>query len=446
MAATISAPLARIKSELDQYVPPALIQDACRAAGHTWRERKLGPATTVHLFLLQLLARVALAGVRHVAGGLAVSAQALCKAKARLPRAVLERLITAVCSCDHDSQGEGHGAGDGVGEGEGRWRGLRVRIVDGLSCLTHDTAPLACKFGKPRNGRGTSAGYPAPKLLASLDLASGLIPRVIALPWARQEQTCLGRLLRQMSTGDLMLGDRGLVSFAHVALALGAGVHCLLRLPKGLQVHGRGAGNRRRVRRLAKQDLLVRWSRPQAPAKWLSATRWAQLPKTLTLRQVAFRLHRPGYRSTWVWVITTLSVPELYPAQEVANLYGRRWQVEVYFRDIRKTLGLWQLSARSVEGVRKEVLAFVLLYDLARRVVAEAAARQGVAPNRISFIDTLRWLAWAPLGATLPRLMVNPLRPSRASQPRRLKHARKRFPQLRGPRAACCKPAAVVKI
>jgi hypothetical protein len=219
--ATISAPLARIKSELDRYVPSGLVEDACRASGHAWRERKLGPATTVHLFLLQLLARVALAGVRHVAD-LAVSAQALCKAKARLPRAVLERLVTAVCA--------GAAVGDDDdGDGQ-RWRGLRVRVVDGLSCLTRDTAELARKFGKPRNGRGTSAGYPAPKLLASLDLSTGLIPRVIALPWARQEQTCLSRLLRLMGAGDLMLGDRGLVSFAHVALALRAGVHCLLRL------------------------------------------------------------------------------------------------------------------------------------------------------------------------------------------------------------------------
>jgi hypothetical protein len=322
-----------------------------------------------------------------------------------------------------------------------------VRVVDGLSCLTRDTAELARKFGKPRNGRGTSAGYPAPKLLASLDLSTGLIPRVIALPWARQEQTCLSRLLRLMGAGDLMLGDRGLVSFAHVALALRAGVHCLLRLPRGLQVHGRGAGNRRRVRRLGRQDLLVRWSRPTARPAWLSATRWAALPEVLTLRQVAFRLHRPGFRPTWAWVITTLSEPELYPARDVAELYGRRWQVEVYFRDIRKTLGLSQLSARSVEGVRKEVLAFVLLYDLARRVMLEAAGRQGVAPDRVSFADAVRWLAWAPLGAALlPTLVVNPCRGGRPTEPRRLKHGRKRFPQLRESRHATRKPAAEVKI
>jgi putative transposase len=440
--ATISAPLARIKSELDRYVPPGLVEDACRAAGHAWRERKLGPATTVHLFLLQLLARVALAGVRHVAG-LAVSAQALCKAKARLPRAVLERLVTAACAGAAAAAGA---AGAAAGP-DAPWRGLRIRVVDGLSCLTRDTPPLARKFGKPRNHRGTTAGYPAPKLLASLDLSTGLIPRVIALPWARQEQTCLGRLLRLMGTGDLMLADRGLVSFAHVALALRAGVHCLMRLPRGLQVHGRGTGNRRRVRRLGRQDLLVRWSRPQARPGWLSAARWAALPDVLTLRQVAFRLHRPGFRPTWAWVITTLSAPELYPARDVAELYGRRWQVEVHFRDIRKTLGLSQLSARSVEGVRKEVLAFVLLYDLVRRVMLEASARQGVPADRVSFADAVRWLAWAPLGAALPpTLLVNPCRTGRPTEPRRLKRGRKRFPQLREPRAACRKPAAEVKI
>ena len=169
--ATISHSLAGIKSQLDQYVPAGLIEDACRKAGHTWRERKLGPAITVHLFLLQLLAKVALSGLRHVSG-MAVSAQALCKAKARLPLAVLQRLITAV-SVETKA---------GAKAGATLWHGLRIRIVDGMSFLTADTPELTGTYGKARNHKGTSNGYPIPKLLASIDLFSGMILKVIALP------------------------------------------------------------------------------------------------------------------------------------------------------------------------------------------------------------------------------------------------------------------------
>ena len=428
--ATIPHTLAGIKAHVDKYIPPGVIEEACRKDGHVWRERKLGPAVTVHLFLLQLLAQVALSGLQRVSG-LAVSAQAFCKARRRLPLAVLERLISAV-----QIPGKTKGS---------LWRGLRIRLVDGMSFLTADTPELTKKYGKASNHKGASNGYPVPKLLASVDLFSGMIRKVIALPWARNERTCLDRLLRLMCRGDLMLADRGLVSFAHIALCLKRGIHCLLRLPKGLQVHGRGKGRRRLIQRLGKQDLLVCWKKPDRRPAWMSRQRFALLPEQLMLRQVAFRLHRPGFRSTWVWVITTLSVAKLYPAKEIATLYGKRWQIEVYFRDIRKSLGLTQLSARTVAGVRKEILAFVLLYNLTRRTMMEAAARQKVAPDRLSFIDALRWLLWSPPGAEPPKLIVNPRR-CRATEPRRLKRGRKRFPQLRDPRASSRQPRAEVKI
>ena len=146
-----------------------------------------------------------------------------------------------------------------------------------------------------------------------------------------------------------------------------------------------------------------------------------------------------------MWVITTLSIAETYPAKEIAELYGKRWAIEVYFRDIRKSLGLTQTSARSVEGVRKEIMAFVLLYNLTRRTMMEAAARQKVDPDRVSFIDALRWLLWSPAGSEPPRLRVNPRR-KRPTEPRRLKRGRKRFPQLRESRASSRQPRAEVKI
>ena len=458
--ATISHALSGIKSQLDRHVPTGLIEDACRHAGHRWRRRTLDPATTVHLFLLQLLARVALSGLRHVAG-LRVSAQAVCRAKARLPLAVLQRLVAAVCDgvC-----GGGDGASSSSSSSSSLWHGLRLKVVDGLSFLTQDTPALAARYGKARNHRGVSAGYPVPKLLAAVDLATGMIQRVIALPWARQERTCLGRLLGHMGVGDLMLGDRGLTGYAQLAMALARGVHVLMRLPKCMRVHGRGSGHHRRLRRLGRQDLLVRWTRPPTcrRPKWISRARWLALPPHLVLRQVAFRVHRPGHRPAWVWVVTTLSVAELYPAPDVAELYGKRWQIEVHFRDVRKTLGLTQLSARTVAGVRKEVLAFVLLYNLARRVMLEAAGRQRVAADRVSFVDALRWLLWAaPAVATTdagtdastdatadvwpPTLLVNARR-RRPAEPRRLKRGRKRFPQLRAPRHTLRLPVAEVKL
>ena len=79
-------------------------------------------------------------------------------------------------------------------------------FVDGMSFMTPDTPELAKRFhGKAKNQRGTSFGYPTPKLLALMDFG-GVIHKVIALPWARQEFTCLSRLFRAIAPGGLLLG------------------------------------------------------------------------------------------------------------------------------------------------------------------------------------------------------------------------------------------------
>ena len=52
---SVSRTLRRIKDDLRPYLSNEAITDARRAAGHTWRERRLGPVQTVHPFVVQVL-------------------------------------------------------------------------------------------------------------------------------------------------------------------------------------------------------------------------------------------------------------------------------------------------------------------------------------------------------------------------------------------------------
>lgn len=427
--ASIGSGLLVIKSKLSEHIPESVVLEICRRVGHTWRERVLDPLNTIHLMLLQLLAGVALGRLHHVSK-LKVSAAAVCKARKRLPVQVLMELVARI--------------GGGAAPPElPLWKNRhRLAVADGTTFTTEDTPELARTYGKAKNQRSTRHGYPVPKLLALMDLNSGLIQKVIGLPHARHEQTVLSRMFALLKAGDLLLGDRGLVSFAHLALMLQAALDACLRLPRSMVVFGRGRGQHHRQARLGRQDWLVRWDRPlRHTLSWLSYRRWKQLPATLTLRQIAFRLHRPGFRTKWAWVVTTLLCPITYPAQEIVELYGRRWQIEVSFRDLKQSLRMRKLSARSVEGVKKEILAFVLLYNLVRLVMAEAAKRQGVAPDRIGFRDALTWLLWSQVGEPLPELQVNPRR-RRPTEPRVRKHGGYCFPILKHPRQALRKPPA----
>jgi len=83
--------------------------------------------------------------------------------------------------------------------------------------------------------------------------------------------------------------------------------------------------------------------------------------------------------------------------------------------------------------VLKELMVYGIVYNLVRVVMGEAARRQRVAVDRISFVDALRWLLEARPGEALPQLVVNPSRPGRF-EPRVRKRRPKPFPLMKKPR------------
>ena len=132
-------------------------------------------------------------------------------------------------------------------------------------------------------------------------------------------------------------------------------------------------------------------------------------------------------------MVTTLLDHDQYSAEELAELYRRRWQVEVNLRHLKQTMGMDVLRCKTPEGVEKELLMFAMAYNLVCCVIYEAADRQGVQPHRISFVDALRWLrTWHPDNELIP-LVVNPLRTGRV-EPRVVKRRPKQYKLMTKPR------------
>jgi hypothetical protein len=180
--------------------------------------------------------------------------------------------------------------------------------------------------------------------------------------------------------------------------------------------------------------LSVEWFKPATRPKWMSAQDYANLPETLTVRELRYRVERPGFRTREVTLATTLLDAELYPVDALAQLYRTRWRVELHLRELKTTMHMDVLKCKTVEGVLKELLIYAIVYNLVRLVMLEASRRQEVDVERISFVDALRWLASAHFGDALPRLVVNPLRPDRL-EPRVRKRRPKQYPLMQKPRA-----------
>ncbi len=442
--ASVSHALTRIKQDLRPFLPEGSILAACREVGHTWRDRKFGPLRTIHLFILQVLCfNTAMTHLRHLAKE-AVNAPAYCKARMRLPLAVLQMLLRQSSQAMRDAAG-----------GQGLWCGLRAYLVDGSSTIAPDTPSSQKAFGQPK-GCKKGCGFPVPKVLGLFDAYTGMVVEALSFPLYTHEQSQVWRLHPLLGRGDLLVGDRGFCSFAHLAMLSLRGVMGLFRMHQRQivsfrprrghlrinQRYGRrsrmsrlrrqGIPTSRFVRRLGKHDQVVAWQKPIRP-KWMNRKQWKILPQELLIRELRYQIPRNGQRTFCVTIATTLLDPQRYPKEKIAELYGIRWTVETHFAELKTTLRMRKVKSKTAIGVQKELAVYCLVYNLVHLVMLEAARRKKVTPDRISFIDTVRWLLCAEPGEG-PDLVVNPRRPGR-HEPRVVKDREDTYTKMTRPRA-----------
>lgn len=150
---------------------------------------------------------------------------------------------------------------------------------------------------------------------------------------------------------------------------------------------------------LGQDDLLIQWPKP-AWNKALSYSKdeWLLLPDQLTLRQVKVTVNTSGFRTKTFYLVTTLTDAAAYSSAELADLYLQRWDVELFFRDIKTTMGMDILCCRTPAMVEKEILMHLIAYNAIRLLIADAAKEVKQAPRRISFKASIQALRqWEPL-------------------------------------------------
>jgi len=436
---TIDQALGRIKGNLEQYVPQALVQRLADRFHLGQRRRTLTPVVTTFLFLRQILegntACAHLVRLSH----LDFTESAYCKARGRLPYGFLHALqnaVTGPCATAEPLCPEE------------RWRGHEVYFLDGSSFSMPDTPELQAEFGQPA-GQATGCGFPTAHLLVCCAARTGYLRKVLAAPQRTHDLARVALMHPALPPGAVVVGDRAFCSYAHLALCRQRQLHGVFRAHQKTRIDFRpgrpyappqtparaakGLPRSRFVRRLGPDDQVVEYFKPQERPAWMTAAQYAALPDSLLVRELRYRIPMPGRRTREVTLVTTLLSRRRYARQALAALYGLRWGVETNLKHLKQTLGLDVLHCQTFVGVMKELTMFVTVYNLVRRVMRAAGRRQGVPPERISFVDALRWLAAARPGDELPRLKVVPDRPGRA-EPRVRKRRPKQFPVMKKPR------------
>jgi hypothetical protein len=436
---TISQAVQRLKTNLDSFVPQRLVVGLCTNLSRSFRERTLTPVVTTYLFLRQILhGNTAVAELRHLAG-IDFTDSAYCQARGRLPLSFfrnLQRAVTGFCQ-------------DSVADLDPLWHGHRVYLIDGSSFSMPDTNELREAFGQP-SGQAEGCGFPTAHLLTRFDAHSGFLLRSVVSPYNTHDLRHVPAMHDELQAGDVIVGDCAFASYAHLALCRQRGLHGLFRahqrtiidfevgrphVPPGASVQGMtGLPRSRWLKKLGSQDQLVEYYKPKEIPAWMTAKEYAALPESIVVRELRFRVQDGTRRPRQITLVTTLTDARRYGAAALSKLYERRWRVEGNLRHLKQTLKLDVLRCQTVPGVVKEMLMVITVYNLVCRIQCEAAQRQQVEPERISFIDALRWLRDARVGDELPRLKVNPRRPGRL-EPRVKKRRPKGFPLMRRPRS-----------
>jgi hypothetical protein len=251
---------------------------------------------------------------------------------------------------------------------EAFYHGLRLCGVDGSSFSISNTPQVKKQMRKARSRRGRAA---FPKVGAAVMVELGLHnPLAAALGTKGESEMVLAkRILSAQPTKSLLLSDRYYgVARLLVDLSAEEERHFLVRVKSNLkrrllEVHSDGSA-------------LVELGSGKATRK---------------VRELLGRVQRAGHGAvTTVRLWTSLLDWRRHPATELLALYARRWEHELFYRELKVDMRSTPLlqshtPLTAMQEIAALILAYAVLVDY--RVGAASVGEVGVL--RISFLKTL---------------------------------------------------------
>jgi len=266
-----------------------------------------------------------------------------------------------------------------------------VFLLDGSSIELEHSRELLSSYPPGQNQHGRSH-WPVLRIVVAHDAETGMAscPYWGAMYGATavSEQELAEKAMDHLPAGATVLGDRnfGVLWVAYAAQQRNLGV--VLRLTEV------------RARKLASTISQV----GEHAVVW-QASRWdggkkrrVAVDSTVTGRLIVARIGR-GKSKEWLYLFTTLD----WPAEEIVQLYGRRWNIETDLRSLKRTVRLHHINVKSVDMLEKELLIAMAAYNLVRAVMCMAARRTHIEPRQLSFAGVLNVVNYA-----WPKLITAP--------------------------------------
>ena len=260
------------------------------------------------------------------------------------------------------------------------WKGLEVTAIDGTTMELARNGVLDGEFGTPADG-----ARPLLRVTAHVRTATFRWIGAAIGGYHDGENALADQLEGSFRPGMLNLADRGFFSMDRFLRFSGTGAHLAWRvkdraksvplktlktLPDGSELVVLHESDGMRTRR--RRDT----GNPRAE----------RLPDT-TARLVTFTVTattRSGRtKTTRMRVLTTLLDDKAYPAWEIAVLYAERWQIEIAFLHLKRTVRgpRRPLRGQSPELARQEAWALLLIHNITATAAARAAGFRRARPR-----------------------------------------------------------------
>jgi hypothetical protein len=262
--------------------------------------------------------------------------------------------------------------------------GLLLTAFDGTVLDLAATGDLAAAYATPSGGK-----YPQARLVTLVTCGTRWIIAAAQDSSARSEQHLVDLLTDALQPGTLNLADRNFFSMARWIRFTASGAHLAWRVKNGakslpariIRILPDGSA----LVRLRESDSMLSYRRTKA-----GDTSLARLPDTIA-RLVEFTLtvtdQAGKARTTRFRILTTLLDHEQYPAEQIAQTYAQRWQVEIIYLRLKVTLrgpGT-RLRGQTPRLAEQEIYGLLIVYNALVGLAVTAAVALDVDPDEINF-------------------------------------------------------------
>ena len=259
----------------------------------------------------------------------------------------------------------------------GFYRGLRLMGIDGTVLNVPDSPANAKTFGRPSGGDRGDGAFPQVLKLSLVELGTHVEVAFQIKPCTSSEQAALPSLLRHLTPEMLLIFDRNFFSYELWKTLISGEIKVLARVKANLILEP--------IERLSDGSYLAKiYPTPYARQKDRNG---------IVVRVIKYTLDDPGrvgHGEEHTLLINLLD-ERVYPAAELICGYHERWEHELVFdeqkthQDPRRATKPAHLRSETPAGVIQEVYALSLAHFVVRALMFEAAEREHLDPDRLSF-------------------------------------------------------------